>query len=172
MEDDKDEETCSIYPSLLPLGNKIKAQVKKFAEDQSETSMLTVLIMGAVLLVTLMVVVVILLYKRFKLSREQAGPQYRFRKRDKVMFYGRKIMRKVQTLSSTAAPTANGAARQRVRKRTKVISIARKILRIRKEPPTLQPKEPPPSLLEADLNQYDVETSHLPSEVLYMLKNV
>uniref|UniRef100_A0A8C5BYL8 Patatin like phospholipase domain containing 7 n=1 Tax=Gadus morhua TaxID=8049 RepID=A0A8C5BYL8_GADMO len=85
------------------------------------------------MLISLIVVVVFLLYKRYKLSKEQAGPQYRFRKRDKVLFYGRKIMRK---------------------------------------PPTLQPKELPPSLLEADLNQYDVETSHLPSEVLYMLKNV
>uniref|UniRef100_A0A8D2MT24 lysophospholipase n=1 Tax=Zonotrichia albicollis TaxID=44394 RepID=A0A8D2MT24_ZONAL len=59
-------------------------------------------------------------------------PQYRFRKRDKVMFYGRKIMRKVR------APR----------------------------------KEPPPSLLEADLTEFDVKNSHLPSEVLYMLKNV
>ncbi|KAJ3604043.1 hypothetical protein NHX12_028784 [Muraenolepis orangiensis] len=150
--EDKDDDTCSIYPSLVPLGNKIKARVQQFAEDQSE--MLTVLMIGAVMLVSLIVVVVFLLYKRLKFSKEQAGPQYRFRKRDKVMFYGRKIMRK------------------RVRKRTKVMSIARKILRIRKEPPTLQPKEPPPSLLEADLNQYDVETSNLPSEVLYMLKNV
>uniref|UniRef100_A0A673BS20 lysophospholipase n=1 Tax=Sphaeramia orbicularis TaxID=375764 RepID=A0A673BS20_9TELE len=66
-------------------------------------------------------------------------PHYRFRKRDKVMFYGRKIMRKVSLSSS---------------------------------PPTLQPKEPPPCLLEADLTEFDVQNSHLPSEVLYMLKNV
>uniref|UniRef100_A0A6Q2ZL20 lysophospholipase n=1 Tax=Esox lucius TaxID=8010 RepID=A0A6Q2ZL20_ESOLU len=61
------------------------------------------------------------------------------------MFYGRKIMRKV-------SPTP--------------------ILRIRREPSILLAKEPPPSLLEADLTEFDVQNSHLPSEVLYMLKNV
>uniref|UniRef100_A0A668AXK5 lysophospholipase n=1 Tax=Myripristis murdjan TaxID=586833 RepID=A0A668AXK5_9TELE len=136
--------------------------------------MLTGVLIGAAVAVSLIGIVVLFVYRRYKLAREQQPgvPHYRFRKRDKVLFYGRKIMRK--TLSSTPSTPTTSVSKQpqRIRKRTKVLSIARKILRIRKDPPTLQPKEPPPSLLEADLTEFDVQSSNLPSEVLYMLKNV
>uniref|UniRef100_A0A8C8M2N2 lysophospholipase n=1 Tax=Oncorhynchus tshawytscha TaxID=74940 RepID=A0A8C8M2N2_ONCTS len=178
--DDKDEDSCSIYPSLVPLGSEIKARMQHWMEDRTETAMplplwTSVLVVAVltVLAVSLIGMVVFLFYRRYKHYKEQQ-PHYRFRKRDKVMFYGRKIMRKV-------SPTPSGNPLHilssvspiiRIRKRTKVLSIARKILRIRREPPILVAKEPPPSLLEADLTEFDVQNSHLPSEVLYMLKNV
>uniref|UniRef100_A0A3P9L6A5 lysophospholipase n=1 Tax=Oryzias latipes TaxID=8090 RepID=A0A3P9L6A5_ORYLA len=165
MEERSEEEICSMLPNLLPLSSDIRTRMEQFVQDRLEANMWVSVLLAAVATASVVGFVVLLLYRRYKLSKEEAGaPHYRFRKRDKVMFYGRKIMRKVQTLSTAPA--------SRTRKRTKVLSIARKIMRIRKEPPTLQPKEPPPCLLEADLTEFDVQNSHLPSEVLYMLKNV
>uniref|UniRef100_A0A8C7U9T2 lysophospholipase n=1 Tax=Oncorhynchus mykiss TaxID=8022 RepID=A0A8C7U9T2_ONCMY len=111
--------------------------------------------------------------RRIQLRNLQAqeAPKYRFRKRDKVMFYGRKIMRKVSQSTSSLVGTAS-SSRPRLKKKQKMLNIAKKILRFKKEVPTLVAKEPPPSVLEADLTEFDVANSHLPSEVLYMLKNV
>uniref|UniRef100_A0A8C2D748 lysophospholipase n=1 Tax=Cyprinus carpio TaxID=7962 RepID=A0A8C2D748_CYPCA len=133
--------------------------------------MWTGVLIGAAVAISFISIVAFFLHRRYKFGEEQAeGPKYRFRKRDKVLFYGRKIMRKVPELLTWDGKCP--VSQKRSRKRTKVLSIARKILRIRREPPALQPKEPPPSLLEADLTEFDMQNSHLPSEVLYMLKNV
>ncbi|XP_053523792.1 patatin-like phospholipase domain-containing protein 7 isoform X1 [Artibeus jamaicensis] len=154
------------------LGPTLHSWWLQVTEQHTQSPMLAGMAIGALLALTLVGITVFFVYRRVnRLRQVQPTPQYRFRKRDKVMFYGRKIMRKVSTLPNTLVGST-AAPRQRVRKRTKVLSLAKRILRFKKEYPTLQPKEPPPSLLEADLTEFDVKNSHLPSEVLYMLKNV
>ncbi|KAL4683740.1 hypothetical protein H8959_021434 [Pygathrix nigripes] len=141
-------------------------------EEKDDSPELAGIAVGALLALALAGVLILFTFRRLSQFRQaQPTPQYRFRKRDKVMFYGRKIMRKVTTLPNTLVENT-ALPRQRARKRTKVLSLAKRILRFKKEYPALQPKEPPPSLLEADLTEFDVKNSHLPSEVLYMLKNV
>ncbi|XP_036249920.1 patatin-like phospholipase domain-containing protein 7 [Molothrus aeneus] len=165
---DEGENITSLQAVVLGGGTPIL----QFVEDRIQTTMLTGIAIGAAVALLLIAVVVFVVYRRVRQSKQLQPhvPQYRFRKRDKVMFYGRKIMRKVTTLPNSLV--GNTVPRQRMRKRAKVLSLAKRILRIKKECPTLQRKEPPPSLLEADLTEFDVKNSHLPSEVLYMLKNV
>ncbi|KAM7143951.1 patatin-like phospholipase domain-containing protein 7 isoform 3-T3 [Macrochelys suwanniensis] len=167
-----DEDNNSSLEAGFLVGIDLRTRVLQFVEDRMQTTMLTGIIIGAAVALPLIGIFVFVVYRKVKQSRQPQPqvPQYRFRKRDKVMFYGRKIMRKVTTLPNSLV--GNMVPRQRMRKRAKVLSLAKRILRFKKESPTLQPKEPPPSLLEADLTEFDVKNSHLPSEVLYMLKNV
>nr|XP_040142639.1 patatin-like phospholipase domain-containing protein 7 isoform X6 [Ictidomys tridecemlineatus] len=165
-------ECCFPLQAGFCIGTALRSWGLQFMEEHSQSTMLIGIAIGALLALAFVSIAVFFVYRRVNRFRQvHPTPQYRFRKRDKVMFYGRKIMRKVTTLPHTLVGNT-AAPRQRARKRTKVLSLAKRILRFKKEYPTLQPKEPPPSLLEADLTEFDVKNSHLPSEVLYMLKNV
>uniref|UniRef100_A0AAR2LW20 lysophospholipase n=1 Tax=Pygocentrus nattereri TaxID=42514 RepID=A0AAR2LW20_PYGNA len=132
------------------------------------------IVLGAGIAIVLIAILIFFVLRRIQLRNlaAQEAPKYRFRKRDKVLFYGRKIMRKVSQSTSSLVGTSSSSSRPRLKKKQKMLNIAKKILRFKKEVPTLQMKEPPPSVLEADLTEFDVANSHLPSEVLYMLKNV
>ncbi|XP_049576153.1 patatin-like phospholipase domain-containing protein 6 isoform X4 [Syngnathus scovelli] len=147
--------------------------IKSFVEEELQTSMMMGVVLGAGVAIVLIAILIFFILRRIHLRNLEAqeAPKYRFRKRDKVMFYGRKIMRKVSQSTSSLVGTSS-TSRPRLKKKQKMLNIAKKILRFKKEVPTLQAKEPPPSVLEADLTEFDVANSHLPSEVLYMLKNV
>ncbi|XP_058495644.1 patatin-like phospholipase domain-containing protein 6 isoform X4 [Solea solea] len=147
--------------------------IKTFVEEELQTSMMLGVLIGAGIVIVVIAILIFFIWRRIKLRNLEAqeAPKYRFRKRDKVLFYGRKIMRQVSQSTSSLVGTSS-SSRPRLKKKQKMLNIAKNILRFKKEVPTLQAKEPPPSVLEADLTEFDVANSHLPSEVLYMLKNV
>ncbi|CAI9715518.1 patatin-like phospholipase domain-containing protein 7 [Octopus vulgaris] len=103
------------------------------------------------------------------LPNETQKSKIRFRKRDKVLFYGRKMLRKVKTFTKNNVLGPRG----RMKKRQLVLKLARRLLEHKKENhPKLLVKEPPRSFLEVDSSEQDESDHRLPSDILYMLRSV
>lgn len=88
----------------------------------------------------------------------------RFRKRDKMLFYGRRMLRKVKTLSGQAY---NGQGR----KRRAVVRLAKRILNIKRDdnlPMLLKTVEPPNEYLEETTDG----TDRIPADAFCMLQGI
>ncbi|XP_040062016.1 neuropathy target esterase sws [Ixodes scapularis] len=131
-----------------------------------------VTICSLALVVLAVVLGVVLFFRKIKSRVDRVRAQMlgssrpRFRKRDKVLFYGRKMLRKVNFLTDQAS-----SGRTRLRKRQMVLRFAKKLLRLKREQPlTLQVKEPSQAFLEEDYTEQ--MEKRLPPDVLYMLRSV
>ncbi|XP_031548812.1 patatin-like phospholipase domain-containing protein 7 [Actinia tenebrosa] len=131
--------------------------------------------------IVFLVIVVLLIFFIRKLRRKAAAvipavkevlipeAKPRFRKRDKMIFYGKKMLRKVRQLSEER----DEGYRRKIRKRQKVMfNFAKELLRFDEHEPERQIKEPPPAFLEADSAEVDINEPQLPPEVIYMFKSV
>ncbi|XP_025833574.1 neuropathy target esterase sws [Agrilus planipennis] len=93
-----------------------------------------------------------------------ASQSVRFRKRDKALFYGRKMLRKVKSISGQVRNSGQG------KKRKMVMRFARRLLQLKKENESEQLKvlEPPAEYLEEDL----LSDERMPRDALYMLQSI
>uniref|UniRef100_H2Z0F2 lysophospholipase n=1 Tax=Ciona savignyi TaxID=51511 RepID=H2Z0F2_CIOSA len=98
--------------------------------------------------------------------------KYRFRKRDKVQFYARKVFRKKQVSmikEGVSVPEYSRSGR-RLDNRERMMILAKRMFSGKKGPSLLQKKELPSVLLEAD--QEEEQFPNLPEEVMYLLQSV
>lgn len=96
----------------------------------------------------------------------------RFRKRDKVLFYGRKIIRKMGSVGASVGSAADNFNINSKARRQILNKVFKRILRDEKENGNpLEEKELPSTMLEVDMNDREAE-SVLPPDILYMLKSI
>lgn len=128
--------------------------------------------------VALITFVVVLFFGVWKLrtkvlpSRTGMPRKPRFRKRDKMLFYGRKMLRKVKSFTkNTVGSLPQG--RGKMKNKQLVLKLAKKLLQMRRQSaqPQLRHKEPPQSFLETDSSEIEESDHRLPPEVLYMLRS-
>ncbi|XP_031629019.1 neuropathy target esterase sws isoform X1 [Contarinia nasturtii] len=127
---------------------------------------------GATIVVVLIATVIIIWQRWFNRERQRNlfdnmqfnNNRLRFRKRDKMLFYGRRMLRKVKTLSGQAY---NGQGR----KRRAVVRFAKRILNIKRDdnlPMLLKTVEPPNEYLEEMVDGSD----KVPPDAFCMLQGI
>ncbi|XP_073832762.1 patatin like phospholipase domain containing sws isoform X1 [Musca autumnalis] len=127
-------------------------------------------------LLTLILIIWYIFYRRYLRDKERqkqllAQSSYasadmrglRFRKRDKMLFYGRRMLRKVKNVSGQVYGGQG-------RKRRAVMRFAKRLLQLRRENIPLQMKtvEPPAEYLEETMEGSD----RVPPDALYMLQSI
>jgi len=101
---------------------------------------------------------------------EEKPVKPRFRKRDKVMFYGRKIMRKMGSVGATVGSAADNFNINSRTHRQIISEVFQRILRAENNRENrLEEKEVPSTMLEVDVTEAE---SVLPPDILYMLKSI
>ncbi|XP_067640020.1 neuropathy target esterase sws isoform X2 [Eurosta solidaginis] len=141
---------------------------------------LTAYLFISVGVLTLSLIVCYILYKRWQRNKQRqellqaqirgtstgaAGDMtgLRFRKRDKMLFYGRRMLRKVKNVSGQVYGGQG-------RKRKAVMRFAKRILQLRREniPMLLNTAEPPAEYLQETMEG----TDRVPPDALYMLQSI
>ncbi|XP_050506232.1 neuropathy target esterase sws isoform X3 [Diabrotica virgifera virgifera] len=125
-----------------------------------------VVLLGLILITTTLVVYCLRRCTRkvFKPKESISQETTRFRKRDKALFYGRKMIRKVKNISGQVRNSGQG------KKRKMVMKFARRLLQLKKETDQEQLKvlEPPAEYLQEDMLSDD----RMPPDALYMLQSI
>lgn len=134
--------------------------------EYNMTTLLQVLFGGMTVLV-----LAVLLYKKVAPKVETVttkimgfkGP--RFRKRDKMLFYTKRMLRHMNTL------TAPHGGAKRMKKRQIMLRLAKKIIFPKRDQPQLQVKEPSQAFLEEDVSEQN-EDAKLPHDVIYLIRSI
>ncbi|XP_022650715.1 neuropathy target esterase sws-like isoform X3 [Varroa destructor] len=131
------------------------------------------------LVVVALVLIIVYLHNKFGVKELKAdvekimglnkGP--RFRKRDKMLFYTKRMLRHVNTLAAQSVNTTSTGGKGRVKKRQMVLRLAKKIMFPRRDIPQLTVKEPSQAFLEEDLTEHR-EDAKLPPDVLYLIRSI
>ncbi|XP_056642323.1 neuropathy target esterase sws isoform X1 [Diorhabda sublineata] len=124
------------------------------------------ILLGIILITTSLIIFCIRRCTKKVFTRKESISQEtsRFRKRDKALFYGRKMIRKVKNISGQVRNSGQG------KKRKMVMKFARRLLQLKKETDQEQLKvlEPPAEYLQEDL----LSDERMPPDALYMLQSI